>query len=59
MQAINVLLNHMLTYCNTVDSGTIVLKYNSHVRIKHLFDDVDRFFDVQFYLRNKKSCVNE
>jgi len=32
------LLNHMLTYCITVDLGNIVLKCKYSVRIKQLFD---------------------
>ena len=32
------LLNHMLTYCVTVDLGKIVLKCKYRVRIEHLFD---------------------
>ena len=38
METINILLNHMLTYCITVDLGKIVLMCKYRVRIEHLFD---------------------
>jgi len=38
METIIVLLNHMLTYCITVDLRTIVLKCQNRVRIEQLFD---------------------
>jgi len=38
METIISLLNHMLTYCNTVDLGNSVLKCKYRVRIEQLFD---------------------
>jgi len=38
METIIFLLNHMLTYCITVDFGTIVLKCKNRVHIEHLSD---------------------
>ena len=38
METIIFLLNHMLTYCITVDLGKIVLKCKYRVRIEQLFD---------------------
>ena len=36
METIDILLNHMLTYCITVDLETIV---KNRICIKHLFDN--------------------
>jgi len=38
METIIFLLNHMLTYCITVDLGKSVLKFKYRVRIEQLFD---------------------
>ena len=38
METIICLLNHMLTYCITVDLGNIVFKCKYPVRIMQLFD---------------------
>jgi len=38
METIIFLLNHMLTYCITVDLGKIMLKCKYRDRIKQLFD---------------------
>jgi len=35
METKNFLLNHILTYCFTVDLGKIVLKCKHHVHIEH------------------------
>jgi len=40
MKTIIFLLNHMLTYCITVDLGKIVLKCKYRVRIEQLFDRI-------------------
>ena len=37
----------LLTYCITVDLGTIMLKCNNHVRIEHLFDNKSLLFYYQ------------
>jgi len=38
METIIFILNHMLTYCFTVDLGNIVLKCNYRARIEKVFD---------------------
>ena len=40
METIIFLLNHMLTYCITVDLGNIVLKCKYRVHIDQLFDRI-------------------
>jgi len=39
METIDILLNHILTYCITVDLETIVFKCKNRVCIEHLFDN--------------------
>jgi len=38
METIILQLNHMLTYCITVDLGNLVLKFKYRVLIEQLFD---------------------
>ena len=39
METIDILLNHILTYCMTVDLERIVLKCKNHVCIEYLVDN--------------------
>ena len=51
METMNFLLNHMLTYCITVDLGNIVLKCKFRVHIEQLFDR------KSFYLH--RTCIGK
>ena len=53
METIIFLLNHMLTYCITIDLGNIVLKCKYRVRIDRLFDRKSLLSSEDMYWENQ------
>jgi len=59
METIIFLLNHMLTYCITVDLGKIVLKCKYHVRIEQLFDRKSLLPSKDMYWENQPELPSD
>jgi len=52
-------LNHMLTYCTTVDVGNIVLKCKYRIRIEQLFDRKSLLSSLDVYWENQPELPSD